>query len=55
VSQKLVKAALKRNMLLMPAGARESIRFLPPLNVTAAEIDQGLDTFEASCKEVFGK
>eukprot|EP00775_Hariotina_reticulata_P014082 gene14082-14203_t len=54
VTMKLVKAALQRNMLLMPAGARESIRFLPPLNVTAAEIDQGLEVFEASCKEVFG-
>jgi acetylornithine/succinyldiaminopimelate/putrescine aminotransferase len=41
-------------MLLMPSGARESIRFLPPLNVSAQEINMALDKFEACCKEVFG-
>lgn len=53
--QKITKAAFKRNVLLMGAGARESIRFLPPLNVSAAEIDHCLEAFEASCKDVFGK
>eukprot|EP00879_Flechtneria_rotunda_P020737 GHRR01021826.1.p1 GENE.GHRR01021826.1~~GHRR01021826.1.p1 ORF type:complete len:171 (+),score=74.00 GHRR01021826.1:1821-2333(+) len=53
VAAKVTKAAFKHNLLLMSAGARESIRFLPPLNVTAGEIDQCLDGFEASCREVF--
>jgi hypothetical protein len=52
--QKLQHAAFKHKMLLMPSGARESIRFLPPLNVSAQEINMALDKFEACCKEVFG-
>jgi len=34
------------------AGARETIRFLPPLNVSAAEIDEALTIFEACLEEV---
>lgn len=52
--QKLQKAAFKHKMLLMPSGARESIRFLPALNISAGEIDTALERFEACCKEVFG-
>lgn len=52
--QKLQKAAFKHKMLLIPSGARESIRFLPPLNISAQETDMALDKFEACCKEVFG-
>jgi hypothetical protein len=54
LSQKLQKAAFQHKMLLIPSGARESIRFLPPLNISAQEIDIGLEKFEACCKEVFG-
>jgi acetylornithine/succinyldiaminopimelate/putrescine aminotransferase len=50
--QAVTKAAFKHNLLLMTAGARESIRFLPPLNVTAEEIYTCLNGFEAACKEV---
>jgi hypothetical protein len=52
--QKLQKAAFNHKMLLMPSGARESIRFLPALNISAGEIDAALERFEACCKEVFG-
>lgn len=51
--QAVTKAAFKHNLLLMTAGARESIRFLPPLNVTAEEVDTCLNCFEAACKEVY--
>ena len=37
-----------------PAGARETIRFLPPLNVSEGEVDEALGIFEDSCAEVFG-
>jgi 4-aminobutyrate aminotransferase len=50
----LQKAAFKHKMLLIPSGARESIRFLPPLNISAQDIDMALEKFEACCKEVFG-
>jgi len=35
------------------AGARECVRFLPPLNVKAAEIDEALEKLEGSLQEVF--
>ena len=35
------------------AGARETIRFLPPLTVSAAEVDEGLAIFEQSLEDVF--
>jgi acetylornithine/succinyldiaminopimelate/putrescine aminotransferase len=48
------RAALKHNVMLMPAGAREAMRFLPALNITEGEIHQGLAGFEAALREVFG-
>ena len=36
-----------------PAGARESIRFLPPLNVGANEIDEALEKLQGALQEVF--
>lgn len=53
--QKIIREAAKRDLLLMGAGARESIRFLPPLNVSEAEVDQCLEVVGDSCKAVFGK
>jgi acetylornithine/succinyldiaminopimelate/putrescine aminotransferase len=40
--------------MLMPAGAREAMRFLPPLNVTEGEVHQCLEAFDQACGEVFG-
>eukprot|EP00877_Chromochloris_zofingiensis_P004955 jgi/Chrzof1/14460/Cz09g03230.t1 len=54
-SSAIQKAAFKRKVLFMPAGARESMRFLPPLNVTQEEVDMALDVFDKSCAEVFNK
>lgn len=36
-----------------PAGARETIRFLPPLNISAAEVEEGLHIFERCLEDVF--
>ena len=43
--------------LLLPehAGARESIRFLPALNVKADEVDQALSIVHQACSDVFDK
>lgn len=35
------------------AGARESVRFLPPLTVSADEINEALEKLEDSLEEVF--
>lgn len=37
-----------------PAGARETIRFLPPLNVSEGEVEEGLAIFEQCLEQVFG-
>jgi len=49
----VTKAAQRRNMILLTAGARECIRFLPPLNVKASEIDEALEKLEGALQEVF--
>ena len=36
------------------AGAREAVRFLPPLNVSEGEIEEALDIFAHSLEDVFG-
>ncbi|EFN54607.1 hypothetical protein CHLNCDRAFT_8428, partial [Chlorella variabilis] len=42
----LAHAAGQRGLLLLGAGARETIRFLPPLNVSEGEVEEGLAIFE---------
>ena len=37
-----------------PAGARETVRLLPPLTVSADEMEEGLSIFEDCLQEVFG-
>eukprot|EP00951_Prasinocladus_malaysianus_P009094 scaffold66349_cov20-Prasinocladus_malaysianus.AAC.2 len=48
-------AALKHNLLVLTAGARETVRFLPPLNVTKAEVDEALDTMRKALADVLSK
>jgi 4-aminobutyrate aminotransferase len=50
--QAVTKAAAARGMLLMAAGARESIRLLPPLVLTQEEGDMALHILEDSIQEV---
>jgi 4-aminobutyrate aminotransferase len=47
----LVNHAFERGFLLLGAGS-STVRFLPPLNVTADEIDAGLDLFAAALGSV---
>jgi len=48
----LSQACLSRGLLLLPCSVYETVRFIPPLTVSAAEIDQAVDTFEAALREV---
>ncbi len=50
--QAITKACARRGMLLMTAGARESLRFLPPLTVSKEEADIALGIFREALKEV---
>ncbi|HTO93065.1 MAG TPA: L-lysine 6-transaminase [Bacteroidota bacterium] len=42
---------LERGLIVLPSGER-SIRFRPPLNVTAAEIDEGIAIIRSALKEL---
>ncbi|BAD78789.1 N-acetylornithine aminotransferase [Synechococcus elongatus PCC 6301] len=50
----LVKAAIEQGLLLVPAGA-EVVRFVPPLIVSAAEIDEALAMTERALLAIAGE
>lgn len=52
LTQAITKACAKRGMLLMTAGVRECLRFLPPLNVTASEVAKAVEIFSEAQAEV---
>lgn len=53
VAAAVAKACLKRGMILLTCSTYETVRFIPPLNVSEAEMEEGLQIFEDSCAEVF--
>lgn len=53
VSTAVAQACLRRGMILMVCSSYETVRFIPPLNVSEAEMDEGLEIFEDALKEVF--
>jgi 4-aminobutyrate aminotransferase-like enzyme len=49
LTQRIIQAALERNLLLLSCGLDENvIRLIPPLTLTEQELTQGLDILEAS-------
>lgn len=53
--KEIVRAAEARNLLLLSCGTYDNtIRWIPPLNVTAEQINEGLSSFEGSLKEKIG-
>ncbi|MEM1426296.1 MAG: aminotransferase class III-fold pyridoxal phosphate-dependent enzyme, partial [Cyanobacteria bacterium P01_H01_bin.130] len=46
-------AAMDAGLLLVPAGPK-AVRFVPPLIVTAEEIDEALAVFEKAIAQVLG-
>ncbi|GIL92514.1 hypothetical protein Vretifemale_20029 [Volvox reticuliferus] len=52
VASAITKACAARGMLLLTAGARECIRFLPPLTISEDEVRQALSVFRDACREV---
>ncbi|KAG2431458.1 hypothetical protein HXX76_009473 [Chlamydomonas incerta] len=55
IASAITKACAARDMLLLTAGARESVRFLPPLTISAAEVDKALGLFGEAVREVVAK
>ncbi len=52
-SIEIVKAAMDKGLLLVPAGPKV-VRFVPPLIVTAEEIDEALQVFSGAIAQVLG-
>ena len=48
----IAQAAAAKGLLLLNCSVYETVRFIPPLTVTAAEIDEALETFEETLREV---
>lgn len=46
IAAKVSALAVKENLLLMPTGAFDTMRFMPPLTVNEEEVDQAMDIFE---------
>eukprot|EP00164_Ancoracysta_twista_P000959 GFYU01001255.1.p1 GENE.GFYU01001255.1~~GFYU01001255.1.p1 ORF type:complete len:443 (+),score=139.93 GFYU01001255.1:204-1532(+) len=51
----VVHESIRRGLLLMTAGTRETIRFIPPLTVTPEEMREGLEIFEEAVDTVVKK
>merc|ERR1711879_565964 len=47
--------AFSRGVLVLPTGHRETLRIIPPLTVTAAEIDELLECLELSIAAAYAK
>jgi len=52
INNQIVKYCLEEGMLLLTCSIFDTLRFIPPLNVTAEEIDVGLSIFERAMQKV---
>lgn len=52
LASKVNKACLERGMLILTTSVFETIRAIPPLNITEAELQEGLDIFKESLESV---
>jgi 4-aminobutyrate aminotransferase-like enzyme len=51
--KEIVHAAEERNLLLLSCGTYDNtLRWIPPLNVTSAQINDGLQAFESALNAV---
>jgi 4-aminobutyrate aminotransferase len=51
--KQIIHAAEEKNLLLLSCGTYDNtVRWIPPLNVTAEQINEGLHIFESALKEV---
>lgn len=53
VASAVAKACLERGMILLTCSTYETVRFIPPLNVSEAEMEEALRIFEEAVAEVF--
>lgn len=51
-AKKVTQACAEHGILLLPCSIFETVRFIPPLNVTATEIDEAVGIFEKALDQV---
>jgi 4-aminobutyrate aminotransferase len=49
---KLVQRCIEKGLLLLPTSGYETVRFIPPLNISRADLAKGMDIFKEAVKEV---
>jgi len=49
---KITAACHRRGLLILNCGPYDTMRFIPPLNISSQELKEGMDIFEDSVKEV---
>jgi len=54
-ADQISKECAKNGLLLLTTSIYETLRFIPPLNVSKEEVDTGLKIFESSMEKVFKK
>lgn len=54
LAAKVITSAAQKGLLILTAGARETVRFLPPLVVNEQQVDEALSAFESAFHEGLG-
>jgi 4-aminobutyrate aminotransferase len=49
IHNRVVEEAAKRGLVLLPCG-KNSVRYIPPLTITAAEVDAGIEVLDAALR-----
>jgi len=49
---KLVNRCIEKGLLLLPTSGYETVRFIPPLNISGVDLAKGMDIFKEAVKEV---
>jgi len=51
IAQKVTKHGFEEGLLLLACSVYDTVRFIPPLNVSASEIETGLKLFEKALEK----
>ena len=52
LASKVSKRCLEKGMLLLTTSVYETIRFIPPLNISSKDLEKGIGIFVEAVKEV---
>ena len=52
LAMKLSKRCLEKGLLLLTTSVYETVRFIPPLNISREDLATGIDIFAESVKEI---